>query len=341
MRVIETQQGLFFLRPYQPGDEWAILSSWKEAFGKEMSLEEWRWKYPENPEGFRCLLCLAEDGTVVAHYAAQVMRVAFRGGTILGLHLTDSFSHPRFRWAVGGKRGLFVQTGWVFLRTFLEKIELPVEPLPTGLPVARLAYGFPGERHFRLGWRLMKYRLHGPGVLYLRARHRPGWRYGLGLQQSRLQDFELWEEIDRLFEDQRPRRPFCVERRARFLRWRFRRPGKEYLIFYTKAFWRKRLKAWMIGTPGQEGLRLLDFWARDEAEMKKLLQAVLAETGDGAEVWLAGNHPWRKAFFEAGFQPENEPLGIVPCSRCYFADPRVPPETADGFFFTMADADLF
>ncbi len=336
---VKSREGTFLIRPYRPGDETAILSSWKEAFGQEMTLSHWRWKYPGNPEGFRCLLCLAEDGTVVAHYAAQVTRITFYGEEILGLHLTDSFSHPRFRWALGGKTGLFVRTGWIFLRTFLEEIDLPAEPLATDLPKARLAYGFPGERHFRLGVRLMKYRRHEPGVLYLTAEGAKGRRRP-GLVEEDLTAFTEWPRLEEVFSPWRDK-VFGVERRAAFLRWRFSWPGKEYRIFYTKTFWRKKTKAWLIAGPAESRWRVLDFWAREEEDLVELLQGVLARVPTGLEVWVAGNHPLANAFEKAGFRRAQEPLGIVPCTRCYFAGRRVPPEAADGFFFTMADADLF
>jgi len=336
--ALETKEGTFFLRPYRPGDETAILASWKAAFGKEMTLSHWRWKYPENPEGFRCLLCLSEDGTVVVHYAAQVQRISFYGREILGLHLTDSFSHPRYRWALGGKTGLFVRTGRTFLRTFLEEVDLPAEPLATDLPKAQLAYGFPGERHFRLGVRLMKYRLHEPGILYLVA-DGPGKKLPR-LKNEDILAFSAWDELDRLFSQAR-NQVFGVIRGASFIRWRFSWPGKKYKIFYTKTFWRKKIKAWTILSTEDSRWRLLDFWARDQEDLAELLGGVLHQAPRGLETWLAGNHPLVRAFEEAGFTREKEPLGIVPSTRCYFAGGKIPPEAADEFFFTMADADLF
>ena len=165
---LDTENGRFLVRPYRPGDEEGILASWRLAFGKEMPLSLWRWKYPDNPRGFRCLLCLDEAGQVVVHYAAQVMRLNYFGKDILGLHLVDSFSHPRFRWAVGGRTGLFVRAAWIFLATYLEDVDLPQRVfLATEVPKAQFHYGFPGERHYRLGLKLLSYRYHGPGLCYL------------------------------------------------------------------------------------------------------------------------------------------------------------------------------
>jgi len=348
--VFETSQGSFLVRPYQPGDEKMILPAWQAAFGKKMSLEHWCWKYPENPAGFRCLLCIAEDGTVAAHYAAQVMKINFFGEEISGLHLTDSFSHPRFRWALGGKTGLFVKTAWAFLSTYLDKIDLPqLLPLGTDLPRAQFHYGFPGERHFRLGIKLLAYRFHGPGMLYFQTSQTTSPRrlFQQRLEVSSASDFRNWELFDELLSRLPLKKFFCILRNSAFMRWRFgSKLNNNYLIIYSKTFWRKKVKAWIIL---DKKFRILDFLAEKEDELLALL-GVLKEVAKEInpenknarfEVWLAGNHPLKRAFVRAGFVPEKEPLGIVPNTRCDMDRKDVHFKDADLFFFTMADADLF
>ena len=342
--LVRTRTGSFEIRPYRPGDERAILAAWKEAFGKEMRLEEWQWKYAQNPEGFRCLLCLAEDGTVAVHYAAQVQRLAWGGEEILGLHLTDSFSHPRFRWALGGKTGLFVRTGRIFLKTYLEKIDFEETPLPTEEPLAQFHYGFPGERHFKLGIKLLKYRPHQPGVLYLEGeppRKEPRFLWLYDVEEASLGEGPSWAALDAFFEDFKRRFPtFSIVRNRSFLGWRFMRPHKTYKIFYLKTFWRKKLKAWIIISAEKERLKILDFLALEEKDLALLLNYVLFTHRKKAQVWLAGNHPLKKAF-KAPFSPAPEPLGIIPNTGCDFAQSHWRFEDGDLFFFTMADADLF
>ena len=340
-RILETRHGRFLIRPYQPGDEEHILPVWRLVFGKEMTLEEWRWKYPASPAGFRCLLCLNEKGEVVVHYAAQVVRVACQGESIFGLHLTDSLSHPGYRWAIGGKRGLFFLTAATFLRTYLEEIDLPVKPLATDLPRASFHYGFPGERHARLGALLLKYRRHAPGLLYLKASSGGRLRWFRKLEPLLPgRDGELLTRFWQAFEARY--QPFCVVRDGPYLSWRFRRPGKDYRFFGIKTFWCKNIKAWLVFTPEEPGrFRILDFLALEEEDLRDLLLALRGEFGGEWEVWLAGNHPLRRAFEAAGFREEPEPLWIIPNTACDFAGGRPPVDFADRFFFTMADADLF
>jgi hypothetical protein len=118
---IRSSRGKFEIRPYETGDEEKILSSWETVFGRSMPTAHWQWKYPLNPAGFRTLLCLSENGEVAVHYAGQGCRICFFGKEALGLQLTDIFTHPAYRWAIGGKTGLFIKTAWIFWQTFLEK----------------------------------------------------------------------------------------------------------------------------------------------------------------------------------------------------------------------------
>ncbi|MCK4816678.1 GNAT family N-acetyltransferase, partial [bacterium] len=167
--VLKSLRQNFIIQPYRTGDEDRILSTWKEAFNKEMAPDFWQWKYPCNPAGFRIMLCLAENGEVAAHYAAQVCKISFQDQEWLGLQLTDNFSHPKYRWALCGKTGLFVKTARAFLKTYLEEIPIDTQfELATDLPKAQFHYGFPGIRHYRLGIKLMHYRLHQPGTVCLR-----------------------------------------------------------------------------------------------------------------------------------------------------------------------------
>lgn len=348
---LETAKGIFTIRPYEKGDEKQILLSWNQAFGKKMSLDHWKWKYPDNPQGFRCLLCLSEDGTVIIHYAAQIMKISFHGETILGLHITDSFSHPKFRWAIGGKSGLFIKAGRAFLNTYLEKIETAGEiKLATHLPLARFHYGFPGERHYRLGAKLLTYRLHRPGLVYMHRQPLKKSNFTLASIKYRIESSCVnavsCQDMDALWHKfQKKSAPFSTVRNAEFIKWRFgARPDRRYRLYCLRHFLSKTLVAWLILDLSREGnIKIIDFLALSGEAMTELLKRVVREEKERGmeETWLAGNHPFLEAFERAGFSPGKEPLGIIPNTRCDMLSADVSPDSADKFFFTMADGDLF
>jgi len=352
--TIETKKGKFLVRPYTTGDERLILEGWKQAFGKEMALAEWHWKYKECPGGFRCLLCFSETGEVAVHYAAQVYPAVFRGERILGLHLTDTYTVPSYRWAVGGKHGLLVKVGHYFLKTYLE--DFPADEnfrLKSELPQAAFHYGFPGERHFRLGQLLLHYRRFKPGTAYLTWRPSDSSQPPPQLEQlseTSLRDLEDQQEsLDKLWLSiEKKYRPFMVIRDWAYIKWRYiNAPRRGYYVFFLeeKGFLRKRLVAWAAAALFPERgnrLTLLDFLAEDEQAFEGLLSKImkrLATFGTACEVWLSGNHPWLGAFLRQGFRATREPLGIVPCTR--MDRPGHSPDIGDELLWTLGESDLF
>ncbi len=346
--VQNTSKGRFVIRPAEPGDENKIFISWEQAFNKKIDRETWRWKYHTNPQGCRTMLCLAENGEVAVHYAAQVYKINFGGTEKLALHLTDNFSHPKYRWALGGKTGLFVKTSWAFLKTYLE--DIPIESgfeLYSSLPKAHFHYGFPGIRHYRLGAKLMYYRRFNPGTLYVKFQGE--------LRAERKKKFTLYRckaaepipagKIDKLWRKVANKcSPFSVIRDYSFLKWRyFSKPGHDYTLYCLEKRLFGSIAAWLIFTwkAGEDrSLCIVDFLAETDSALKMLLQGLTAfSNAETIECWCSANHPQRHIFAQAGFMQEEEPLGIVPCTRC--DQTGVSPDKADEFIWTMGDADLF
>ena len=67
-------------RPYRAGDEGRALDLWRLAFGRDLDLRVWRWKYVDNPFGRRILLCLdRDDGAAVVMYSGVPYRARWNG----------------------------------------------------------------------------------------------------------------------------------------------------------------------------------------------------------------------------------------------------------------------
>ena len=74
--------GDFTIRPYQPGDEQAIVESFNLVFREvcgegyvDRDLAFWRWQFLENPCGNRITVGLTEASEVAAQYAGVPQRV--------------------------------------------------------------------------------------------------------------------------------------------------------------------------------------------------------------------------------------------------------------------------
>lgn len=132
------------IRPFRPGDEESLLETYAEVFGgRGRTRAEWAWAFERNPAGRRVWVA-THGGRVVAQYAALPARMRVGGRDCTGLQVVDSMVHPAHR---SGARqpGLFVRTA----RAFVEACGGPErEPLH---------YGWPVERAWRVGRRLLDY----------------------------------------------------------------------------------------------------------------------------------------------------------------------------------------
>jgi hypothetical protein len=327
-KITLTGRGTFVIRSYQPEDEERVLSLWKTAFLKEMPQSLWRWKYSENPCGYRILLCVNDAGDPVVMYGGIPYKANWKGKDVEITNLMDIMSHPDYR-----KTGLFIQTGNAFFDTFC------------GPDQSVLLYGFPGKYHFEIGRKYMMYRKLTADVVYLSVET-------MRLAQSITQSSGCMEPVsgiddafDRLWEISHNRYPLAVIRDAAFLRWRYgNHPLKRYEILKYRTMRQGEVRAYaVLSIAGGKatlsdvlapasGIHLPDFFG--------VLGKMLSDRGiSTVETWLPGGHFMTLAAQSSGFNSYPEPTGIVPTIRIF--DPSLDFEwVCDHLYYTMADGDL-
>ena len=234
-KSIITPSGRFWIRPFEPGDEAKVLKLWEKAFGREMPLKLWRWKYTQNPWGQRIMLCMSEEGQVVVMFAALPYKGLAGGRNLEMLHAVDNMSHPAFRGTISGRQGLFAITAKHFFRMFANE------------QGAGFVYGFPGQRHFRLGRMILNYASLPKGMTYLEADVQK-MKTGLRLFSGKCKpETAAGKEFDGLAPSLRERYPFMILRDASFLNWRFtRHPLYEYEIWSYRSLFTSRLKGYSV-----------------------------------------------------------------------------------------------
>jgi hypothetical protein len=133
---------LIRVRPTKEGDLPGLSALFDSRFGHPLLPEEWTWKYRRLPGEARSLVAVGADGAVLAHGGALRLPARWRGGEGGIWQLVD------FAGRAGGGS----------LRPALVKLGRQLLAALPGEADAPWIFGFPSERHFRLGERAFGYR---------------------------------------------------------------------------------------------------------------------------------------------------------------------------------------
>jgi hypothetical protein len=249
---------MIIIRPYKEGDEEGIRTLFNVCFGKELSREEWRWKYQQSHLGSSAFIAEA-DGEVVAHYGGFRLHFCTKGTVLNAFQGCDVMTHPRYRAKIFSKKGIIVQTAEAFYR------ENPME----------FIYGFPSERHGRLKALQLGFEKHHHITIMKKEKSHFRFRKNLLLRVE-----EGWNrigagEIDMLWAETRDSYPLSIEKTSRYIFWRYRdRPGRNYDVLTLRGFMRRDLKAYMVVKSEGNVLRVLDFFVRPSLDFRKLLSVL-------------------------------------------------------------------
>ena len=326
--IIDLPAGRFTARPYRPEDEQRVLDLWRMAFGRDLDVDLWRWKYADNPFGVRILLCFDPDDEIaVVMYSGVPYRARWNQRQVEIVQLMDIMSHPDYR-----KTGLFVKAAEVFFDVFAG-----------GRSV--LYYGIPGRYHFEIGAKYLHYSELEGGVAYLHGDtdQLAASRTLFGGSVRRLTGPSA--ELDRVWRDVEAHYPLAAIRDGAFVDWRFfSHPQREYLVYVHRTPIRGRSTGYAVVGLGEESAQLVDIvmapGRRGIATLVGQVAADLAARQVGKiETWLPRDHFLTDALVDAGWSRKPEPLGIVPTARS-FDEGLTIPWVSQNFFYTMADSDL-
>ncbi len=319
----------FTVRSYRPEDRPYVMALWKTAFGKEMPISLWNWKYQENPFGCHILLCINDAGEPVVMYGGVPYQAQLNGKCVEITQLMDIMSHPDYR-----KTGLFIHTGNAFFDTF------------GGPKKSVMLYGFPGKYHFEIGQKYLAYLKTTKDVVYLSGD--PTILSGNNSICSN-GDIEQYSDIDASFDNLWKRcqdnYPFSIIRNADFIRWRFKEhPFRRYEIWGYRMKTDEQLVAYAILSVADKKATLVDvlgvyaesvwsdFWI-------KLGQMLARRDISQLKTWLPDGHFITCSAMASGLKCYPEPTGIIPTVRSF--DPSLTFEwISENLYYTMADADL-
>ena len=298
------------LRPTEEKDLPGLSELFVERFGHPLSTAEWRWKYQQLPGEARSWVAEGPGGELLAHAGALCLPARF-GGREGGIwQLTDWLGTTRGR----GLRAALVELG----RRLLAELPRPGE--------APWIFGFPSERHFRLGVLSFDYR----ALLRFHQRageipSRGGAPAGVKLEVADRVEGDWVEELWRSLV------PAGVIRSRSYLLWRYwARPHRFYRFYRLRAAAGSGLA--VFAGVGQEA-QAAELWLPPGAESGLLAIA--------ADLRAAGFTHWR--FWPGPLRLEG--LGLEPGERVFVGcrgglgapDPR---PAAEGFLYALGDWDL-
>lgn len=229
------------VRLYQDGDEYLIAKLFREVFGREMSLDEWDWKYKSaGDQKIYSSVAVSKTHGIVAHYGCMARRMTYQGKEVYGLAIGDVMVHPKFR------------------GTKLFKKVTMLSPEESGKEGISIGYGFPNERAMRLPEKLGLYEkvedvfesTKDVGIV-------TNWaRFFYKLFPLRYDD----KRINYLWQTVKPELQLALVRDADYLTWRYKNhPFFVYELWGLKKRWGSELLGLAVLRREDTKMFIIDF----------------------------------------------------------------------------------
>jgi hypothetical protein len=313
------------LRATKPEDLPGLSALFELRFGHPLTPEEWRWKYEQVPGEARSWVAVAPGGEVIAHAGALCLPGRWSGGEAGVWQLVDFAGTTAKR----GLRPAFVELGRALLADL---------PRPNDAP---FLFGFPSERHFRLGGKVFGYQPLTEIPIW--AGELPEPAPGEGETEKHDLAFAgaqaIWEGCTVL----------GVRRTAELLNWRYyARPHRYYRFYRLLAGERSGLA--VFGFVGEEA-RAAELWlppgkergreGQDPFDWAPSLRAVAADLRAMGlrtwRFWSSAQEGLDELFAALGLETRGERQFVGCRGREGGADGRA---AAFGFTYSMGDYDL-
>lgn len=348
----------YVIREYKQGDESQINCLFNQVFNERRTLEEWEWKFRDNPVSDLNLITVAEvEGEIVGHYASIPVVLQCYNERLLFGQSVDTFVHPDYR---GSK---------ILLDLFKRHEETFIQRGYVG------GFGFPNRQAYIVGKRVLKYtELMRLSTLYSRLNLRQSLKYRIGslpgsiekvVQKTsaryysmsisrRLQGLNVIEgyifdsRVNDLWKRVHRNNPILCSRDLPFLTWRYLSfPSKGYHILAVGE--EDEINGYIVykirdmgGT--SEGVIVDCLWEGEEV-LEALITAVLyqfsKEEIDRAHLRvLKGTTLYEVANrlgFKEGEEAENAPVVYYLVTRHFVLEKAVKDPTM--WYFTYGDSD--
>lgn len=309
----------YIIRDYSGGDEQGITNLFREVFGKEMAIEQWKWKYYLPGEG-KIYSKVVDDGSggIIGHAGAIPLRGVFHNRPFQFFQIADVMVHSAARGFLG-RKNIFDR----MMKTLFEDIKKIFPEV--------FCYGFPGVRPYLLGERVKVYErieqaMEGDRILR-RSLFNP-----FKIQKIDWDDYRL----DELWTTFSPDYILSLVRDRNYLHWRYiTNPFFSYRLF--GSFFHQKLNGWAVTRDSGEEVFVVDIFAeknRFRSILKALQNYLVSQGKKSMRIYLPEN--MRKQLRGC----EIKETGVV-VTNMIWGLPLKTSEVKDALFYTMGDADIF
>jgi len=203
------------LTDYRVGDEEKILKLFKIVFQRELSVEYWKWRFWDNPDGAAVIKLLFDKDNLIGHYAVIPRKVKVGDSVHPCVFSMTTMTHPEYR-----KMGIFNLLAQEVYDTCRKQGYYFV-------------YGFPNVNSYQifmnqLGWQ---------EVVTLTRLYKSVAGHCIEIEnRSNLFEIKRFDtEIDILWDKVRNNFNVIVPRTKEYLNWRFTdNPSVEYKVCFFK-----------------------------------------------------------------------------------------------------------
>lgn len=314
------------IKNYQKGDEEKIIPLFELVFKRPMSLEQWQWRFKNNPAG-KYMIKLMWDGDVLAgHYAVSPIKMLVNDKEILTTLSLTTMTHPDY-----GRRGIFGDLANA-LYNQLEQ-ELGVGAI-WGFPNNNSHYGFIKN----LNWK---------DVAVIHTLTAPAKNMSATLSDNVKFVTEFNDSHVKLLADVSKNIPVRISRYLEYLDWRYlKKPSSKYYILEHEKDGVKDFVVFKLykssETPEIWDVFFMEIAVKDVSSLKIMMEHILAHFKDKTissfNLWMSMWHPQHIQFEKLGFNPGGKQtyLGIRANEKNY-------PEVFDfrNWYYTMGDSDVY
>jgi hypothetical protein len=314
------------IRDYNIGDESKILDLFRIVYNQKLPLENWLWRFRDNPAGKHFIKLMWDDDKLVGHYAVSPLKMIVESQEFFTALSLTTMTHPEYQ-----GRGIFSELSLALYHELEQKYN------------CKAIWGFPNNNsHYafvkKLDWKnLVVQHTLALNVFDLKPR-------GIEFSFEEIKNFKD-SHHDYISQKQAESSKVHVSYTSEYLNWRFiNKPNSDYKCYEFKSEYDRSLiivKLYRNLSPVRYVLNIICCFSDNYAGIHDYLKFIINDLGKDFEkvtIWKNLSDPDHLSLERQGFTPE--------LPQTYIAS-RIHESMPDSFSdfrnwnISMSDSDVF